>query len=182
MSTLSIDIGIHNLAYAIHKDGELIFDMFDIDAHITARKCNVVIQRVKVVNDFINEIFGKYNIEKVIIERQVNNNTVAMEMMYLITATCIRYTENIIIFDPKLKFSTLRLPYDTRNKAHKKLSVQIITNYLARYYPANDITKYKKKDDIADSVFMLLVEEYKDDKDKLMQLRECAETLPALKA
>jgi hypothetical protein len=73
--------------------------------------------------------------EAIIIERQVNINTVAMELMYATTATALSICRNIIIFDPKMKFTHLKIKYDTKNKNHKTQSVEIVKKYLNLNFP-----------------------------------------------
>ena len=118
-------------------------------------------------------MFEKYLIKTVIIERQVNYNTMAMELMYLLTSAVYFFCQNIIIYDPKLKFSTLSLKYDVKNKQHKKLSINIVQSYLKRFHEnlLEEFIKYDKKDDISDSLLMLLTYYYKNDKKKLLNIR-----------
>ena len=164
--TLSIDIGIRHLGYSILTTEGLIFDIFDIedtykkDARL--KKINSVpVQRAYVLNEFLTKIINDYSIERIIVERQVQTNTMAMEIMYCIISLCITKIplENLIIYDPKKKFTDLHLKYTTKNKAHKKLSIAVCSGTLERLYPAlvDSFNKHKKKDDIADSVLMNLL-------------------------
>lgn len=177
MCILSIDIGVHNLGYAVYdvENNILNFDVYDIDKHKN-RNENTVIGRVKAVSAFLDNLFMKYTFTKVIIERQVSNNICAMEMMYLLAGIINEYGAEIVIFDPKCKFTALSIPYDTRNKAHKKLSVMIAENYITKYYNVQlkNFQAFKKKDDIADAVFMLFVELFKGDAEKLNEIRQCS--------
>ena len=122
---------------------------------------------------FVKQIFDNYNVSTVIVERQVNVNTMAMELMYSLVSSIYPYTRDIIIFDPKLKFTTLSLKYDTKNKQHKKLSVCVVYNYLLHKYPehVNKFMSYTKRDDISDAVLMLLVYVYKNNKQELATIR-----------
>ena len=82
---LSIDIGIHNLGYSLYDvdNNKLFFDLYDIDEKIS-KNDNIILSRTKIINDFVKNIFDKHNnINTVIIEKQVNVNTMAMELMYL---------------------------------------------------------------------------------------------------
>lgn len=192
--TLSIDIGIHNLGYAIglqnsaailHKQRNEVeaatiattlysFGLFDIDDKIK-KSANIVMERVRLVSMFLKQIFKNLPITIVIIERQVNTNVMAMELMYCVASCCYQYCRNIIIFDPKLKFTKLKIPYETKNKAHKKLSIKIIRNYISNYYEdlLERFVSYDKLDDISDAVFMLLVYSYNDNPAELKKLRKC---------
>lgn len=174
---LSIDIGIHNLGYSIMNTNmsNINFGIFDLDKHIQKSSKNIVLDRIKYISMFIKQIFDKLNITKVIIERQVNNNTMAMELMYCIASTCYQYCSDIVIFDPKLKFTKLRINYDTKNKNHKKLSIKIMRNYITKYYPKylDKFNSYDKQDDIADSLFMLLININEDNITELNKILEC---------
>lgn len=177
---LSIDIGIHNIGYALYntETDKLNFGLFDTDSKLTKsdKKLNIVVSRVKYINMFVKEMFDRYKITKIIIERQVNNNTMAMELMYALTATIYNYCDNIEIFDPKLKFTSLGISYNTKNKAHKKLSISIVNNYIDKYYnyKLNDFEQYNKLDDISDAVFMLFISLYKNDSKQLLKIKECS--------
>lgn len=151
---------------------DMVFGLYDVDANLPSND-DVVVSRVAVINSFVKEIFDEFpSISTVIIERQVNVNTMAMELMYALTATVYNYCKDIVIFDPKLKFTMLSLKYSTQSKAHKKLSVEIVRNYLATHH--SDLLPLfncnKKRDDIADAVLMLLVYGFRSDKAALAQL------------
>ena len=174
---LSIDIGIHNLGWCVMTNNEenIEFGLYDIDEN-NKTKTDIVLYRTKIVHSFVNSIFDKFNINTVIIERQVNVNTMAMELMYCLVSAIYIHTQNIIIFDPKLKFTTLSLKYDIKNKQHKKLSIHIVSNYLEHNHPLliEKFNSYNKKDDISDSLLMILTYIYKHDKRKLLSIRGCA--------
>ena len=175
---LSIDIGIHNIGYALYniEEDKLYFDLYDVDSHLTSadKKCNVVVVRTKYISTFVDNVFSKYNINKVIIERQVNNNTMAMELMYSLTACVYHYCKNIIIFDPKMKFTALGLTYTTKNKAHKKLSINIIYHYIQKYYPhlIEQFDNTEKQDDISDAMLMIFIYLNKGNVEGLMKIKD----------
>ena len=164
--TLSIDIGIRHLGYSILTNEGLMFDIFDIedtyDKDPVLKKLNSIpVQRAYVLNRFLTDIIEKYSIERIIVERQVQTNTVAMEIMYSIISLCITKIplDALIIYDPKKKFTDLHLKYSTKNKEHKKLSINVCREKLTQLYPAllPSFEKHKKKDDIADSILMNLL-------------------------
>ena len=164
--TLSIDIGIRHLGYSILTAEGLTFDIFDIEdtykRNPKLKKINSVpVQRAYVLNEFLTNIIEAHSIERIIVERQVQTNTMAMEIMYSIISLCITKIplENLIIYDPKKKFTDLHVKYTTKNKAHKKLSIAICGETLERLYPTlvDSFNVHKKKDDIADSVLMNLL-------------------------
>lgn len=169
---LSIDIGIKNLGWAIIEfnklgkkvleDLSITFNIYDISKHLPKRK-DIVSGRCEALLQFFQPLFAKYNSFKtIIIERQVNRNTMAMELMYAITmAIKILNGPNseIIIFDPKDKFLKLGLEYSTKNKAHKKQSIlyahKLVESYWSDLLPTfND---FEKKDDISDALNQALV-------------------------
>lgn len=173
----SIDIGPKNIGYCLfplnneqqtendQQKPPPIFSIFSIEDKIKNSKkikspiskitANSVINRCAIIKEFFAEIFARYPVKFVIIERQVNLNTVCMELMYAITSAALNYVEasKIIIFDPKLKFTVLGIDYSTKNKEHKRLSVNIAKTYLNGETLAN-FEKYDKKDDIADAILM----------------------------
>lgn len=173
--TLSLDIGIHNLGYAIMIENKIVsFGIYDIDKCITAKeRYNIVTARCKYLKMFLDKAFNKCNITKVIIERQVNVNTKAMEIMYLITGLIYPICNDIIIFDPKQKFTKLKIPYDTTNKNHKKLSINMMSKYLSKRYPdyVEYYNQFEKKDDISDAIFQLLIINYEHDSSELLFIR-----------
>jgi hypothetical protein len=105
---------------------------------------------------------------EVIIERQYPNNQVAMELQYALIATSLKYTDKVILFDPKLKFTALGIPYSTINKKHKQTSIKLaeialrnISNLEANQLPidkpinSESYTRFNdlvKKDDVADAI------------------------------
>ncbi len=164
--TLSIDIGIRHLGYSILTNEGLIFDIFDIEDTYNRdpklKKLNSIpVQRAYVLDQFLTDIIEKYSIERIIVERQVQTNIVAMEIMYSIISLCITKIplDALIIYDPKKKFTDLHLKYSTKNKEHKKLSINVCREKLAQLYPSllPSFDKHKKKDDIADSILMNLL-------------------------
>ena len=154
---LSIDIGVKNLAYAIITYPAITFDVIDIS------KPNNAVDRCRLIQKLIGNIIKENNVSDVVIEKQVPQNTVAMELMYSIITLALNFTSHIYLFDPKEKFTYLDLEYDTKNKAHKKLSVNIARNFLKfveedyfdswnSFQMPYNFEKYKKQDDIADAI------------------------------
>jgi Holliday junction resolvasome RuvABC endonuclease subunit len=163
--SLSIDIGIKNLGWSIiDAENNIDFGIYNVDEEIVPKnikKIGVVHSRIWILKEFINGICDKNNINTIIIEKQVNRNTIAMELMYLLVTLCSEKVgiENVIIYDPKKKFTTLKMEYDTRNKAHKKKSIEIISRWLQENDKNNyvKLQNYDKKDDISDSIWMNLL-------------------------
>ena len=138
------------------------FDIFNITEHTAKLKLNVVESRCIAINTFFEDIAKQYSIVRIIIEKQVPNNTIAMELMYSIYTKALQYCEHkdVIIFDPKLKFSSINEPYDTKNKKHKKQSIMYAGNLIKNSYPSmlEQFNSHPKKDDIADAFNMLIID------------------------
>lgn len=159
---LSIDIGTKNLGYSIISwnadiDNPTIdqikvdFDILTIDDN---KKTDIVVKRTNVLLNFFQQISDEYIIEHVVVERQVTTNVVAMCLMYAITSIATMYDAQVIIFDPKRKFSILNVPYTSAKKDHKKQSTQYANNLLSNAF--NDklakFSRYPKRDDISDAI------------------------------
>lgn len=170
-AVFSFDIGIHNLGYAIRTDDDLEFGIFDIDNHIAKGK-SVTIERIYILRRFMETLCERFRPSKIIIEKQVQHNTIAMEIMYCLASICTQFVtgNELIIFDPKLKFTTLRIPYETKNKAHKKLSITMCSNLLSKIYPSklDAFSNHEKRDDIADAINMIYIHDCIVDNNKIL--------------
>lgn len=165
---ISIDIGVKNLGYTIfsYNDAPLNLSDFNIEFdiyNITSKKKDlddgaqlIISSRCQVLYNFFKMLQSKYVIDYIIIEKQVQTNTIAMELMYSIYsfALTICNSSNIFIFDPKLKFTSINVSYETKNKQHKRQSIKYARNLLSKKYPDKVVAfdKYDKKDDISDSL------------------------------
>ena len=110
-------------------------------------------------------------ISKLVIERQMNiapNNLMIQSavMTYWISKTKSNdithdskddiKDDNLIIFDPRLKFKYTEVEYDSKKKEHKRLSIRFALKLLMKWFPSrvNDFQMFGKKDDIADALVM----------------------------
>ena len=57
-----------------------------------------------------------------------------MSLMYSIISIALFYTKNIILFNPTDKFTLPKIKYSTKNKAHKKLVVDIAYNLITNKF------------------------------------------------
>ena len=169
---LSIDIGIKNLGYSIISfnklgkkdltDLHIEFDIFDISKHLKKRG-DIVSSRCEALLVLFNQLFNKYTtFQTIIIERQVNRNVMAMELMYAITMALKLLNDEtcpIVIFDPKDKFLKLGLTYETKNKAHKKQSIRYAQTLINKVWTdkIEHFNKFDKKDDVSDALNQALV-------------------------
>ena len=146
---LSIDIGTKNYAYTIIT----LFcgALTDTDFHIIQLP-----KDIKGEYDILHETLTKLTpIDGVIIERQVNRAGRNMRLMTLTYAICCNIvgSENVFLFNPLDKFKVLNLPYDTKNKHHKKQSVQYAQRILQTHPLLLERFKsFRKKDDLADTL------------------------------
>ena len=167
---LSIDIGVKNLGWTIfsskdtltnglqrpHQSLGIAFGIYNITDN-TSNLDSVVADRCVAVSRFFKRIVDNFVLDICVIERQVPSNTKAMELMYAITSAALCYLpnpNNLIIFDPKLKFQWLGLSYNTVNKAHKYQSIEMCKALLidlTNEKQVEEFDKHPKRDDIADS-------------------------------
>lgn len=170
MIIISIDIGRKNLGYTIASavdfnkakinDVKFISGVYDLNEKPS--KGEIVLQRILALKIFF-EITIKDDVFCAIIERQVPSNLIAMELMYSVVSFISKYTNNIYIFDPKLKFNTIGQTYNTRNKEHKKQSINNMYKFISSvknpcFNELETLLKdAKKRDDIADSFNQLII-------------------------
>jgi hypothetical protein len=164
---ISFDIGKLNLAFAeflveTTKIASLNFDLKNVSIHGDGpiARCKEIINTLDSLN--IKET------DHIVIERQTPNNIVAMELMYALITSSLRFTSHITIFDPKLKFTTFHTSYTTKNSAHKKLSINTVREYLREGNETmlEKFETFPKKDDVSDAIFQglthLYIEKYID--------------------
>lgn len=154
---LSIDIGKKNLGYSIYDGVNLEFGIFNITQQIKLLKLKQNIEgRNTVLINWLNEIKSKHNINKIVVEKQIIRNVVAMCIQSCIISFGIMNSIEVFTFDPKNKFTFTGDNYNSKNKEHKKIVVKYTTNLLTKLYP--DKLEYfnsiPKRDDISDSIIM----------------------------
>ena len=166
---LSLDLGIKNLGFAVigyiktgpkhFNDLTISFDIFNIESQFK-KKIDIVNNRCDAILKFFTDLLNEYGrFDYVIIERQVNRNTMAMELMYACAMACKTLCNvDMISFDPKDKFLKLGLPYTIEKKAHKRLSTRMARILINNYWPSlrNSFESYTKKDDISDAINQVL--------------------------
>lgn len=171
-AVISIDIGEKNLGYTIATAQSFDVERSIADVNFVSNVYNletkpsrgdIVVQRVNALGNFVEKITKDLIVELVIIERQVPSNPIAMELMYSICSFFALKTQNVIIFDPKLKFNKIQQVYNTKNKAHKKLSIENMRKILDAFENesfgnlARVLDDLHKRDDVADSFNQLLI-------------------------
>lgn len=160
-SILSIDLGIKNLGWALLKVDSIKksvtnvdFGIFIVDGKKSSKE-SIVSYRCRRLNEFF-KMFKDEKLDYIIVERQVNNNTQAMCLMYAIVMHAMNVVEEnrIFIFDPKLKFTFYHEEYCTKNKAHKKQSIERARKLICKDYSelTSKFEEFDKKDDISDAI------------------------------
>ena len=161
---ISIDVGSINFGFAVLDSNEkLEFGLYRLSDKGNGLKNNssLIISRINKLYDLLEPIVKEKNIKTLIVEKQVFRNNIATSLMYsLIGMMRGLGISKIIIFDPKSKFTKLRIQYCTKNKLHKKLSISIAETLIRWKYPEtiNEFTNYKKRDDISDALLQLFIE------------------------
>ena len=154
---LSIDIGKKNLGYSVYNGNELNFGIFDITYHIKKFKLNENIEgRNTVLIKWLNNMARKYNINKIVVEKQVINNVVAMCIQSCIISFALMNSIEVFTFDPKNKFTFSGAKYESSKKEHKKLAIKYTLNLLTVLHQdkLELFNQYDKQDDISDSILM----------------------------
>lgn len=173
VSIVSVDIGMKNMSIAIitvedMKITGIDFTLYDLEKYgITKKSAGVVVQRCTASREISELVFSSNIVDYFVIEKQVPENENAMCLMYCMYMMATNHIkpENVSLFDPKMKFTSLGLSYNTKNKKHKMLSIELARMLLTNLGYANKLKEFennKKKDDIADSINQGIVWLYKE--------------------
>lgn len=157
---LSIDIGKKNLGFTIYNENIFKFGLFNITQKIKEKKLNENIEgRNQVLIKWLNSQRKKYNITKIVVEKQVIKNVVAMCIESCILTFALMYKLEFLVFDPKNKFTFTEDRYDAKKKEHKKLAIKYAINTIKNIDESllEIFNQYEKKDDISDSIVMALM-------------------------
>lgn len=170
---LSIDIGKKNLGFTIYNKNKFTFGIFDITQKIKQKKLKENIEgRNQVLIKWLRQQRKKYNITKIVVEKQVNKNVVAMCIESCIITFALMYKLEIITFDPKNKFKLTDDQYDSRKKEHKKLAIKYAINTIKDIDESllEIFNQYEKQDDISDSIVMALMSHSSTDLEKYKKI------------
>lgn len=176
ISVISIDIGLKNMAIAYvsiedYRITSIDYSLYNLDDYGTKKKSlGIVVQRCTAVREIFDLVISKSRSEYfdyVIIEKQVPSNENAMCIMYSLYMMATNYLnyDKVILFDPKMKFTSLSLNYETKNKNHKKLSIELVRKCLHNLqFPTllDTLEHETKKDDIADSINQAIIWLYRE--------------------
>jgi hypothetical protein len=146
--TLSIDIGFTYVAFAYVREFTVVYGLH-----------NICVSNVLLTSQSINEFLNQFEINQVLVEKQVPQNTKCMKIMYLIVGVCTGRGLSVEVLDARDKFAALQVPYTTVNKAHKQLSVNLAQAWLAgagvEDLSERKLQDYPKQDDISDAINQL---------------------------
>lgn len=147
--------------FSIENDEVLITKKIEHKKIDTRNIKSQIIKRIKVLNNFLEELIQTFSIKSMIIERQYKNNEIAHGLSCSIVSHGLLRGLNVEMFTPHDKFRKLGLKYDTKNKQHKTLSIQIFQEFLEEnnknlWAMINELN-ISKLDDIADSFLQLMV-------------------------
>jgi hypothetical protein len=149
---LSIDVGIKNLAYIVYDKTILEWGIIEL-CETNANKANMIELGKKIFILFEKQFAQKF--EEVIIENQIGPSAIRMKNIQgMITMYFIQKGSNVVYWNSgnKLRFMKMKTTY----KERKKLSILITNCIVKEFYPQHDISKHKKKDDLADCFLQLL--------------------------
>jgi hypothetical protein len=169
MNIISFDIGTKNFAYTvITSENELNFNLINLVGRINIVD-SLVIGRCQVLTDIVKEAVSLVTQcqLRIVIEKQVRANKIAINLMYSLITIVLNYTSDILLFVPNQKFILLQQSYTALKKAHKTLAIQLTRDLLAKNYPDKlaEFNKLKKKDDIADSFLMAYLSSLESNED-----------------
>jgi len=154
---LSIDVGIKNLAYIIYDKTIIEWGILEL-CETNANKANMIDLGKKIFVLFEEKFkphFYKNSTIEVIIENQIGPSAIRMKNIQgMITMYFIQKGSNVVYWNSgnKLRFMKMKTTY----KERKKLSILVTNCIVKEFYPTHDISKHKKKDDLADCFLQLL--------------------------
>lgn len=154
---LSIDIGKKNLGYSIFDGSNLRFGIFDITYHIKKNRLKENMEgRNKILLTWLKKLHNKYRFDKIIVEKQVIRNVVAMCIQSCIISFGFMNNIPVESYDPKNKFVFTGDTYNSAKKEHKRLAIKYASNLLKTSYPdkLEYFNTFQKQDDISDSILM----------------------------
>lgn len=130
------------------------FDLFNIDSKLKTKAFKnvpVCISRPTILLEFLDDLYSRYQFNKVVVEKQNINNPLAMNLQTCIITYCLIKNIAVISYDPKKKFNNASTHFNTTidsitqlntsKKEHKK----IVQNYAMEVI---NKTSYTTQDDL----------------------------------
>ena len=150
---LSIDVGIKNLAYIIYDKTIIEWGIIEL-CNTNANKANMIDLGKKIFVLFEKQ-FTMY-FDEVIIENQIGPSAIRMKNIQgMVTMYFIQKGSDVVYWSSGNKLRFIKKNKSTY-KERKKLSILITNCIVKEFYPSHDISKHKKKDDLADCFLQLL--------------------------
>jgi hypothetical protein len=150
---LSIDVGIKNLAYIIYDNTIVDWGIIEL-CETNANKANMIELGKKIFILFEKKFTMHFN--EVIIENQIGPSAIRMKNIQgMITMYFIQKGSEVVYWNSGNKLRFMKKNKSTY-KERKKLSILITNCIVKEFYPNHDISKHKKKDDLADCFLQLL--------------------------
>ena len=150
---LSIDVGIKNLAYIIYDKTIIEWGIIEL-CETNANKANMIDLGKKIFVLFEKQFTMHF--DEVIIENQIGPSAIRMKNIQgMITMYFIQKGSEVVYWSSGNKLRFMKKNKSTY-KERKKLSILITNCIVKEFYPAHDISKHKKKDDLADCFLQLL--------------------------
>jgi hypothetical protein len=150
---LSIDVGIKNLAYIIYDKTIIEWGILEL-CETNANKANMIDLGKKLF--ILCEKQFTMHFDEVIIENQIGPSAIRMKNIQgMITMYFIQKGSEVVYWSSGNKLRFMKKNKSTY-KERKKLSILITNCIVKEFYPTHDISKHKKKDDLADCFLQLL--------------------------
>ena len=150
---LSIDVGIKNLAYIIYDKTIVEWGIIEL-CETNANKANMIDLGKKIFILFEKQFTMHF--DEVIIENQIGPSAIRMKNIQgMITMYFIQKGSEVVYWSSGNKLRFMKKNKSTY-KERKKLSILITNCIVKEFYPNHDISKHKKKDDLADCFLQLL--------------------------
>lgn len=150
---LSIDVGIKNLAYIIYDKTIIEWGIIEL-CETNANKANMIDLGKKIFVLFEKQFTMHF--DEVIIENQIGPSAIRMKNIQgMITMYFIQKGSEVVYWSSGNKLRFMKKNKSTY-KERKKLSILITNCIVKEFYPTHDISKHKKKDDLADCFLQLL--------------------------
>jgi hypothetical protein len=150
---LSIDVGIKNLAYIVYDKTIIEWGIIEL-CETNANKANMIDLGKKIFILFEKQFTMHF--DEVIIENQIGPSAIRMKNLQgMITMYFIQKGSEVVYWSSGNKLRFMKKNKSTY-KERKKLSILITNCIVKEFYPTHDISKHKKKDDLADCFLQLL--------------------------
>ena len=151
---LSIDVGIKNLAYIVYDKTIIEWGIIEL-CETNANKANMIDLGKKIFILFEKQFTQKF--EEVIIENQIGPSAIRMKNIQgMITMYFIQKGSDVVYWNSGNKLRFMKKSPKTTYAERKKMGIAATECIIKEFYPQHDISKKKKKDDLADCFLQLV--------------------------